>query len=32
MGVTLVYTALLVGANFIVDMLYGYADPRIRTQ
>jgi oligopeptide transport system permease protein len=32
MGVTLVYTALLVGANFIVDLLYGYADPRVRTQ
>lgn len=32
MGVTLVYTALLVGANFLVDMLYGYVDPRIRTE
>jgi oligopeptide transport system permease protein len=32
MGVTLIYTALLVGANFIVDVLYGYADPRIRTR
>ncbi len=31
MGVTLVYTALLVGANFLVDLLYGYVDPRIRT-
>lgn len=30
MGVTLVYTALLVLANFIVDVLYGYVDPRIR--
>ena len=30
MGVTLVYTAILVGANFIVDVLYGYVDPRIR--
>lgn len=31
MGVTLVYTALLVCANFLVDLLYGYVDPRIRT-
>ncbi|HZD40043.1 MAG TPA: ABC transporter permease [Terriglobales bacterium] len=31
MGVTLVYTALLVGANLLVDLLYGYLDPRIRT-
>jgi oligopeptide transport system permease protein len=30
-GVTLVYTAILVSANFIVDVLYGYVDPRIRT-
>jgi oligopeptide transport system permease protein len=30
MGVTLIYTALLVCANFIVDLLYGYVDPRIR--
>ena len=32
MGVTLVYTVLLVGANLIVDVLYGYVDPRIRTE
>jgi ABC-type dipeptide/oligopeptide/nickel transport system permease component len=32
MGVTLVYTALLAAANLIVDILYGYADPRIRTR
>jgi oligopeptide transport system permease protein len=32
MGVTLVYTALLVGANFTVDILYGYVDPRIRAE
>lgn len=32
MGVTLVYTALLVGANFMVDILYGYVDPRIRAE
>jgi len=31
MGVTLIYTALLVCANFLVDLLYGYVDPRIRT-
>ena len=32
MGVTLVYTTVLVCANFLVDMLYGYVDPRIRTE
>jgi oligopeptide transport system permease protein len=32
MGVTVIYTALLVGANFFVDLLYGYVDPRIRTR
>ena len=32
MGVTLVYTAVLVCANFLVDMLYSYVDPRIRTE
>ena len=32
MGVTLVYTAILVGANFLVDILYGYIDPRIRSE
>jgi oligopeptide transport system permease protein len=32
MGVTLLYTAILVGANFLVDVLYGYVDPRIRTE
>jgi ABC-type dipeptide/oligopeptide/nickel transport system permease component len=31
MGVTLIYTALLVCANLVVDILYGYVDPRIRT-
>lgn len=31
MGVTLVYTALLVGANLLIDLLYGAVDPRIRT-
>lgn len=30
MGVTLVYTGLLVLANLAVDFLYGYFDPRIR--
>ncbi|MBM4297760.1 MAG: ABC transporter permease [Deltaproteobacteria bacterium] len=32
MGVTLVYTALLVSTNLLVDLLYGYVDPRIRVQ
>jgi oligopeptide transport system permease protein len=32
MGVTLVYTALLVGANLLVDLLYSYVDPRIHAQ
>jgi oligopeptide transport system permease protein len=32
MGVTLVYTALLVSANVLVDLLYSYVDPRIRAQ
>jgi oligopeptide transport system permease protein len=31
MGVTLIYTAILVSANFLVDVLYSYVDPRIRT-
>jgi len=30
MGVTLIYTALLVAANFLVDLCYAYVDPRIR--
>lgn len=32
MGVTLVYTVLLVSANLVVDLLYSYVDPRIRTE
>lgn len=32
MGVTLVYTALLVCANLIVDLLYSLVDPRIRVE
>jgi len=32
MGVSLVYTAILVSANFAVDLLYGWVDPRIRTE
>lgn len=32
MGVTLVYTALLVGANLLVDLLYSFFDPRIKAQ
>ncbi|MBM4260254.1 MAG: ABC transporter permease [Deltaproteobacteria bacterium] len=30
MGVTLVYTVLLVCANLLIDLLYGVVDPRIR--
>ncbi len=30
MGVTLLYTMMLVGANLIVDMMYAWLDPRIR--
>ena len=30
MGVTVVYTAILIFANFTVDLLYSYVDPRIR--
>jgi ABC-type dipeptide/oligopeptide/nickel transport system permease component len=32
MGVSLVYTFILVGANLLVDLFYGYVDPRIRTE
>ncbi len=32
MGVTLVYTAILVCANLAVDMLYSVVDPRVRTR
>jgi oligopeptide transport system permease protein len=32
MGVTLVYTALLFLANIVVDMAYGWIDPRVRTE
>ncbi|HEX2386417.1 MAG TPA: ABC transporter permease subunit, partial [Candidatus Binatia bacterium] len=32
MGVTLVYTAILVCANVAVDILYSVVDPRMRTQ
>jgi oligopeptide transport system permease protein len=32
MGVTLVYTALLVWTNLLVDLLYSYVDPRIRAE
>ena len=31
MGVTLVYTGLLVSANFFVDLLYSIVDPRIKS-
>ena len=30
MGVTLVYTTILVGANFVVDLLYSWVDPRVK--
>jgi oligopeptide transport system permease protein len=30
MGVTLVYGVILIGANLVVDVIYGIADPRIR--
>jgi oligopeptide transport system permease protein len=32
MGVSIVYTLVLVVANLVVDLLYGYVDPRIRIQ
>ena len=32
MGVTLVYTALLVGANLLVDLSYSFIDPRIKSR
>jgi len=32
MGVTLVYTALIILANLIVDLLYGLLDPRVRVE
>jgi oligopeptide transport system permease protein len=32
MGVTLVYTAVLVGANLTVDLLYSVVDPRMRAR
>ena len=31
MGVTIVYTVLLVGANLVVDLLYSFVDPRIKS-
>jgi oligopeptide transport system permease protein len=32
MGTTIVYAALIVSANILVDLSYGFLDPRIRTQ
>jgi oligopeptide transport system permease protein len=32
MGTTLVYTAILVGANMLVDILYSAVDPRMRAR
>jgi ABC-type dipeptide/oligopeptide/nickel transport system permease component len=29
MGVTLVYAVLIVIANMVVDMVYGWLDPRV---
>jgi oligopeptide transport system permease protein len=31
-GVTLVYTVVLVGANLVVDLLYSFVDPRIKSE
>ncbi|MCB0308586.1 MAG: ABC transporter permease subunit [Bdellovibrionales bacterium] len=30
MGIVIVYSTFLLGMNFLVDLLYGYLDPRIR--
>jgi ABC-type dipeptide/oligopeptide/nickel transport system permease component len=32
MGVTLLYTFILVIGNLVVDLLYGVVDPRIRVK
>jgi ABC-type dipeptide/oligopeptide/nickel transport system permease component len=32
MGTTIVYATLIVCANFLVDLSYGFLDPRIRSQ
>ena len=32
MGGTLLYTFILVTANLVVDLLYGWVDPRIRVK
>ncbi len=32
MGVTLVYGVILIGSNLLVDLLYGWADPRIKLE
>ena len=30
LGITVLYTAVIVGANLIVDLLYALVDPRVR--
>jgi ABC-type dipeptide/oligopeptide/nickel transport system permease component len=32
MGVTLTYSALIVAANIVVDLLYGILDPRVSVE
>jgi len=32
LGITVFYAALVIGLNLIVDLLYGFLDPRIRTR
>jgi oligopeptide transport system permease protein len=32
MGITLVYGAILIASNLLTDLMYGWADPRIRIQ
>jgi oligopeptide transport system permease protein len=32
MGITLVYGAILIASNLVTDLMYGWADPRIRIQ
>jgi len=30
MGITIVISLIVVGVNLVVDLLYGYLDPRVR--
>ncbi len=32
MGLTLIYGVLVISANLLVDLLYGWIDPRMRAQ